>query len=421
METIFSQGPNSFPYAEVATKLAVALGAGLLIGLEREWAQKEVGVRTFSITALLGALTGLLSTPLLITTLAGVLLLVVFINVHSLLKDRSLEMTTSTSLIAALVLGAMAGAGHYFTTASAAVLITMLLAWKVELSRFIDALKPEEIRGAVLLGLLSFVIYPLLPNRYVDPWQVVNPQQAWVTVVVIAGIGFVNYALLRVYGARGLYYGAVLGGLVNSTATVTELSAVMKGRPGLSERAVGVFLLTNLAMFLRNGVILAIFARESVYWAAAPLGVMAIMSVLLAWMFRGRDDGGDGRINLGSPVSLLRVLNFGVIFLAISAAGTLAQRQFGGLGFLVVATLGGLVSSASTTASAASLMMAGKISADSAAEAAVLTSISSALVNMPLVYQQTRQSKLTWQLAGLTVVIVLMGMGCLLGEWKWMR
>ena len=43
----------------------------------------------------------------------------------------------------------------------------MLLAWKVELEKFAGALRPEEIRSAVLLGLLSVVIYPLLPDQFV--------------------------------------------------------------------------------------------------------------------------------------------------------------------------------------------------------------------------------------------------------------
>lgn len=408
--------PASLP-VDQSTKLAVALAAGLLIGLEREWAQKEIGVRTFSITALLGAMTQLLFPSLVIATLGGVLLLIVFLNVHSLMKDKSLEMTTSISLIAAMILGAMAGAGHYFATATATVLITMLLAWKVELSRFIDTLKPEEIRGAALLGLLSFVIYPLLPNRFIDPWQVVNPQQAWLTVVIIAGIGFVNYGLLRVYGTKGLDYGAVLGGLVNSTATVTELSSFFKDQPALANRALGVFLLTDFAMFARNCVILAIFARQAVFTAVAPLGAMALTAVGFSWLFHRKTAHDANRINLDSPVSLMRVLKFGAIFLAIAAASTLAQRKFQDPGFLAVAVVGGLISSASTTASAASLAAAGTISAQTAGMAAVLASISSALVHMPIVYQQTRQPALTRRLGAMYFFIIALAGAILVLQW----
>jgi uncharacterized membrane protein YhiD involved in acid resistance len=43
-----------FPPTQIATKILIALGVGLLVGLEREWARKDVGLRTFSLTALLG-------------------------------------------------------------------------------------------------------------------------------------------------------------------------------------------------------------------------------------------------------------------------------------------------------------------------------------------------------------------------------
>ena len=49
--------------------------------------------------------------------------------------------------------------------------------------------------------------------------------------MIVALLGFVNYVLLKMYSARGLYYSAILGGLVNSTATAAELSAWMRGQP----------------------------------------------------------------------------------------------------------------------------------------------------------------------------------------------
>jgi uncharacterized membrane protein (DUF4010 family) len=401
---------SQFPYKDIAAKVAVAMAAGLLVGLEREWAQKEVGVRTFAITALLGALSSLVSPLLVMGALVGVFLVVVFLNLQTLLKDRSLELTTSISLIAVLILGALAGEGHYFTAATASVLMTMLLAWKVELSRFADQLKTEEIRGAVLLGLLSFVIYPLLPDRFVDPWALVNPRQAWVIVVVIAGIGFVNYVLLRLYSTRGLYYAALLGGLVNSTAAAAELSAAFAGQGQLVSEATAVLLLTNVAMFLRNLVILAIFARFAVVSAAPALVVMALASALLSMVRPRRADAPENLMRLSSPVSLPRVLKFAALFLLISVIGTLAQRRFGGLGFMVVSVLGGLVSSASTTASAAALASSGAISPLSAGIATVLTSMSSALVNLPLVYQQTRQARLTSSFAHRTIGIIVVGL-----------
>ncbi len=215
---------NTIPYPEVAAKLALAVAIGLFIGLERAWARKDIGVRTFAIVSILGVLADFAGTPLVVTALIGVLAVAALLNFQSLFRDGSLEATTSVALIAVYVLGVLVGQGHFFTAAASTILITMLLAWKSELARFAGALQPEEIRGVVLLGLLSFVVYPLLPDEFVDPWQLVNPRQAWVAVVVIAGLGFLNYVLLKLYSARGLYYAALLGGLVNSTAAVAELS-----------------------------------------------------------------------------------------------------------------------------------------------------------------------------------------------------
>ena len=401
--------PLQFPYPEVAFKAGLSAGIGLLVGLEREWSRKEIGVRTFAIGGLLGMLTSLLTPAFVLGGLVAILLLVTFLNIHSLLKDRSLELTTSICLVVVFFLGVLVGNSHYFTAATSAIVVLLLLSWKPELERFAGALRPEEIRSAVLLCLLSVVVFPLLPDRFVDRWELINPRQFWMIVVVIAGIGFLNYVLLRLYGTRGVYYAAALGGLVNSTATAAELSAQYRGREELAQQAVAVLLLTNIAMFVRNIVILAIFAPRAVGSAAWPLGAMTAATILWILAKRGDRHQPSEPLKLASPVSLKRVLKFSLAFLGLSCAGTLAERFLGSFGFLTVSALGGLVSSASTTATAASLASTSRISPEIAGAATILTSVSSSLVNLPLVYQQTRQRKLLWTLSTISILIVLLG------------
>ena len=119
----------------------------------------------------------LVAPPMEVVSFVGILLIVGFANARSLLVDRTLEATTSAALLVIFVLGALAGQGHLFTPVASAILMTMLLAWKVELHRFAGGLEPAEIRSAVLLGLLGLVVYPLLPDRFIDPWQLINPRQ----------------------------------------------------------------------------------------------------------------------------------------------------------------------------------------------------------------------------------------------------
>jgi uncharacterized membrane protein (DUF4010 family) len=403
-----------FPPFEVATKIAIALGIGLLVGLERQWSQKDVGVRTFSITALLGCLSVLISLQLAEICLVGVLLLVVFMNGRSLLVDRSLEMTTSVALLVMFILGVLAGLGHLFTPIASAILMTMLLAWKTELQRFAGDLKLSEIRGAVLLGLIGFVIYPLLPNRFIDNWHLLNPRQSWLIVIIVAGLGFANYVLLRVFSNRGLYYTAVLGGLVNSTATVAELSrTVSSDDSGENNTIVALVLLTSIAMFVRNLVILAMFARAAVSIAIWPLLAMTVGAVIFAWKNRERSTEPVRSLRLDSPVSLRHVLNFGTLFILMEVVGTIGARYLGKFGFLALSLLGGTVSSASTTAAAATMAIHGKLSPDVAGVATVFASIASALVNLPLVQRQSHNKQITRTLAAISLLLVVAGLAVL--------
>jgi uncharacterized membrane protein (DUF4010 family) len=378
-----------FPATPIALKMGVAIGIGMLVGMEREWSNKDVGIRTFALVALLGMLASLVGQSVTIAALIGVFLLVAAMNTRSICHDRSLEITTSAALIVNYVLGVLVGLGHIFTPVAGAIVMTMLLAWKTELSRFAGGLQPAEIRSAVLLGLIGFVIYPVLPNRYVDPWQLFNPSDAWISVIAIAGIGFVNYVLLRIYSTRGLYLGALFGGLVNSSATVAELGTRLH-ETGLVARATTLCLLTTIAMFARNLILATIFSPASLSATLVPLLAMTLVAGFWVWRDRKIEEIVPGTLTLKSPISLTKVLWFGMVFISIQIGGTLLTRYFGSGGMLATGVFGGLVSSASTTAAAATMAMHGKITAALAGSTTVLTSLSSAAVNLPIVWRTTK-------------------------------
>ena len=406
---------------DVASKMALSLTIGLLVGFEREWAHKEVGVRTFAVMSLLGTLSWLVSPALAQTAFFGVFLAVLLLNGQSLLKDRSLEPTTSAAMMLIFVLGALVGSGHYFTGATGAILLTMLLAWKVEMVRFADKLQPNEIRGAVLLGLLTFVIYPLLPNRFIDGMELFNPRQAWVNVVVIAGIGFVNYILLRLYRARGLYYAAFLGGLVNSTLTVVELSPLLRAPGGeYDSESERILFLPSVAMFLRNLLLLAVLAPSAAHTAALPLLSMTAVATILAVRERSSRTA-HSTVTLPSPVELRRIAKTGILFVTLAAVGTLSQRYFGAWGFLAVSVLGGLVSSASAAATAASLAASGAVSPEMAGTATLFASIASSMGNLPLIYDETRDAALVRRLSIWTCLCAMVGLATSFGAIYFLR
>lgn len=403
---------SRFPPAEVASKIAVSLGIGLLVGIEREWSNKDLGARTFALTALLGTAGALFSPAMAIASLVGVLLIVLAANARSILVDRSLEATTSTALLVIFVLGALAGQGHLFTPVASAILMTMLLAWKGELRRFAGGLRPEEIRSAVLLGLIGLVVYPVLPDRFIDRWQLINPRQAWITVIIIAGIGFANYVLLKMYGARGVYVSGFLGGFVNSSAAALELA-----RPVETGVATGValsaMLLTIVAMFVRNLLILAILSPTAVITAAGPLLAMSIVALVFVRRASKHDVVGPTDLHLELPVSLRRVLSFAALFLLIQILSTLGQRYLGKVGFLGISMLGGLVSSASTSAAAANMVGHQQMRASLAAEGVVLASVASAIINLPILYRNVKNPALLKRLSVFTTIVATVGIALL--------
>ncbi|MFY9753888.1 MAG: DUF4010 domain-containing protein [Candidatus Acidiferrales bacterium] len=402
------------PTPIIAVQFAASLCIGMLIGIEREWAGKEFGLRSFAFISLLGMLCAHLPTALACVAFAGVLLLIAASDVRSFLAARPLELTTSMAVLLVFVAGYLVGSGHVFTPVASAIIITMLLAWKLELRKFAGGLTLEEIRSAVLLGLLGFVIYPIIPDRFVDPWQLINPRAAWVIVIVIAGIGFVNYVLLKLYGTRGIYVSGFLGGLVNSTAAAAELAKPLGSGSTPLGVAVAALLLTIVAMFARNLIILAIFSPAAIATAAAPLLVMAIGALILVRRSRQRAGEAPAEIHLESPVSIMRVLNFAGLFLVIQIVSTLGERHLGKFGFLGISLLGGLVSSASTTAAAANMVAHGQLQPGLAGTGVVLASLSSALINLPIIQRQAKKPALTRRLAVITVALSLLGVAVLL-------
>jgi uncharacterized membrane protein (DUF4010 family) len=401
----------------IALKMGVAIGIGMLTGLEREWSNKDVGVRTFAIVALLGMVASLIGDQFAIASLIGVFILVALMNVRSIIGDGSLEITTSAALIVNYVLGVMVGLGHIFAPVAAAIIMTMLLAWKTELNRFAGGLRPSEIRSAILLGLIGFVIYPLLPDHYIDPFQLFNPSDAWISIIAITGIGFLNYVFLRVYSAKGLYLGAIFGGLVNSSATVAEIGGRLQ-KTGMTYRASTLCLVATIAMFVRNLILATLFSPESLVATLVPLLAMSIVAGL--WIWHGSlskiEITETETLVLDSPISLKKIASFGLLFIAIEMIGTLCTRFFGDYGLLATSVFGGLVSSASTTAAAATMAMHGKITPSLAGSATVLASLASAIVNLPIIWRTIKNKAIVKKLTIQMLSIILVGIAAVAAD-----
>jgi uncharacterized membrane protein (DUF4010 family) len=261
----------------------------------------------------------------------------------------------------------------------------------------------------------------LFSGRFIDPWKLINPRESWITVIVIAAIGFINYVLLRIYSDRGLLYTAVLGGLVISTATIAELATWLRGPSQETDRTATFFnFVTVIAMFVRNLVLLAIFARAAVAVAALPIVAMSCCAAIFVWFNKGFGHPA-GELKLSSPVSIRKLVSFGALFLIIEVTGAIGKRYVGHYGVVIVSLLGGLVSSASTTAAAAILAAHGETAAYTAGLATVVTSMASALSNLPVIYRVTRNAAMTRGLVVKSLAVVLAGTAASVVQYRFMN
>lgn len=402
-------------YLPLLERAAVALAIGGMVGMEREWAHKDIGVRTFALIAMSFAIAWMISPTAAYIMLAAIIPLITLMNWRSLVRDRSLEMTTSVAVLVTALLGILAGHGLLLLAAACGVVVTMLLAWKAEMVRFAGEVTIEEIRGALLLGVIAIVVYPILPVGPVDPWHLIDLRAAWTVVLVISAIAFSNYVLLRLYGTRGVRWTGLLGGLVNSAATVAELARRARADTRLSGFCLTGMLTADTAMLLRNGFILGVFAPPALAYGWLGVGVMLAASILLAARMNVADTE-TAPLQMRSPISLRYALTFGAVFVAITIASQLAYRWLGQPGFLLVEVIGGLVSSASTSASAGILAANGSLAPSLAGYGVVLASMASLVFNAAMAKFAGLEPKNARRLAALTAVILAFGLAGLAAQ-----
>lgn len=372
-------------------RLFIAAALGMLLGLEREWSNKSAGIRTFTLTSLIGAAAMSFESTILLALGGGLVILQsALLGIRGLLKTTvdsessttSLSLTTSTSLLVAYFAGILVAAGRVLVGVTIAIIASFLLVLRRELHDFASQLSKDEVRSAAEFAIIAFVIYPLLPRGSYGPWNAIEPRTIWLLVIAVGGVGFVNYILMQRYGSRGIAITGFFGGLVNSTAVIGEIANRAQQNVQIESLAVGAILMADAAMAVRNFVIVATFIPRSAVTIGLPLGLIAVTGVLLAITSSDWDE--DLELDFDSPFSTTSALKFGLLFLVVLLVSAGAQEIFGTTGFLITSFLSGIISSGTTTTTAISLISTGSITHSVAAAGVLAGTVASILVKILL-------------------------------------
>jgi uncharacterized membrane protein (DUF4010 family) len=235
-----------------------------------------------------------------------------------------------------------------------------------------------EIRSVLVLLAMSFLLLPILPNRPVDPWQVLNPAEIWLLAILIAAVSFAGYVAVRVLGERnGIAVAAVAGGLASSTATTLSFARLAREHPEGVRLLAGGILLSGVTMLVRV-VVLAGLLNPALLWplagpAAAAATVLLLWAAVLLWARRGAAPEAPS-LSIKNPFELATVLKLAALIAAIMLVAKVAAWKAGTAGLYLLAAVSGIADVDALTLSMARL--AGPQVAVANAATAILVAVS---------------------------------------------
>ena len=340
---------------DLLSRRGVALAIGLLIGLERGWKLREeqehsraAGFRTFSLTGLMGGVAAALAqaTDALVLGFLFLGYLAVFAGFHWLEASRK-GVFSATSVVAGALtfaLGAYAVVGDLLIAIAAAVATTLLLALREPLHRWVASLSWQEIRAVLILLAMTFLLLPVLPNRAVDPWEVLNPYEIWIYAILIAAISFGGYVAVRVLGDRlGVVTAAIAGGLASSTATTLALARMGRGNPVTARLLAAGILISGAVMAVRVGVVAPLLNPALLPILAPSRVALAVTLAIAAGFFMlGNVRSESPKLGISNPLEIGTALRLAAFIAVIILVAELVRRFIGDAGVYVVAAVSGV-------------------------------------------------------------------------------
>lgn len=392
-------------FIDAMTAFGVALGLGLLVGLQREYAKRRdqedlfVGARTFALIAFVGALATMLSgfagSPLVVAAFAIGIIVFLAIGYVSSAKEGHIGITTEIAALIVFCAGAFAGYGEAPIAVAIGVLPASVLAIKPFTRRLSASINTEDVSATLKFAVIAVLALPLLPDETYgpSPWDAVSPYKVGLMVVFISGLSFIGYVLIHLVGAeRGIGLTSLLGGLVSSTAVTMTLSERSRSHHRLSNLLGLGVLLAWVIMFGRILVEVGVvnFALLPSVWLPITVGGL----VATAWSGRlyllntaaKTEDATDGD-NFTNPFRLKPAIQFGLLYALVLIGSKGLGDWLGSTGIYAAAIVSGLADVDAITLSMAELSRgAGGLEDEVAANAIVLAAASNTVVKAAIVW-----------------------------------
>ena len=345
----------------VIWNLLSALGIGLLIGIERGWSgrledegDRVAGIRTFSLVGLFGGVwtevSRFVNEWILAVAFLSLAALVIasYIIKAKVEEEKDLGITTEVALLLTFTLSSWAAFGYHVYALGATVIVISLLSLKPTLHRWLHKIEVKEIYAGIKLLIITVILLPLLPNKGYGPWEAINPHWVWWMVVLISGLSFIGYILIKYLGEdKGTMLTAITGGLASSTAVTLSLAQFARQQKKIAS---GIFiagvLVASSIMFVRVGIEVAVVNYSLLFPLWIPLTTMLILTLgsgFWLWQKHLQLEDDQPPIELKNPLQFFTALQFGLLLGVILLLATAMEKWYGDQGIYLLALFSGLM------------------------------------------------------------------------------
>lgn len=362
--------PTDFLASPLVT-LAIALGIGALVGLQRQREGPQfAGLRTFALLGLVGGLSGLVAVAAGdagALVIAGGAIAVAWICAiaNRLMSDAGEPdpgMTTEVAALAVYFAGVLIAFSMRIEGVAAGVAIAALLHGKQRLHSIAAKITEKDFRSILTFAIISLVVLPVLPTDPIGPYDVIVPRNVWLMVVLVVGMSLAAYIAHRVLGERGGgVLAGLLGGMISSTATTAAVARQARDRAAAG--AVAILLLATCAMYIRVMVEIAVAAPSHAAVLIPPVAALFVVNAALAATMLLRKEGREGA-SLGepeSPTNLGAAIIFALVYALVLVAVAWMHDTLGGKGTYITAAISGLTDMDAITLSTARLAESGSL------------------------------------------------------------
>jgi len=405
----------------IIKQIGIALIIGMMIGLQREMHYKKkgeisfAGTRTFSLIALFGYLSAWMQTKVALFLPVSLLLfgfLVLISYFTKTTKGRFHGATTEIAAILTYILGVML----YFSlepyVVFLAVVMLFVLGIKGNISKIEAHITTEDLSSATLFLLMTFVVLPLLPDKTIGPFEILNPYKTWLMVVLVAGISFVGYVAIKILGnKRGVYLTGIFGGLVSSTAVSITLSKLYTLQQTYLKNFAGGIAIASTIMYLRVLLETSFFNISLTKALAIPyLGAAFIGMVFVFYLYTHEVQHKIEQVEVtNNPLALSEALKLGLLFGLIFGSIGIFESKFGDVGVYMISFLSGFTDVDAITLSLSQLAKQ-KITQEAAVYGIIIASTVNSIVKLGIVFVLGGK-RLGW----LMTLFYLLTVGALIG------